>query len=59
MKSSEKWEKWEKVVKSGQKWSKVVKSGEKWGKVANSVICLEFLQNSLWRPFWMTENHFG
>ena len=60
-------EKWEKVVKSGEKWEKVGKSwesGEKWGKVANSgentqlLFVWIFLQNGLWRPFWMTENHF-
>ena len=56
-------EKCEKVGKSGKKWGKVGKVGksgkklEKWGKVANSVICWNFLQNGLWRPFWMTENH--
>ena len=30
MKSSEKWLKLGKVVKSGEKWGKVGKSGEKW-----------------------------
>ena len=51
-------------MNSGEKWEKVVKSGEKWGKVANSgentqlLFVWNFLQNGLWRPFWMIENHF-
>ena len=32
-KSEGKWEKWEKVVKSGERWGKVEKSGERWGKM--------------------------
>ena len=51
-KSGEKWEKWGKVAKSWKKWGKVVKSGETWEKVG------EKWGKGLWRPFWMTENHF-
>ena len=60
--SGEKWgkvvkssEKWEKMVKSWKKWGKVGKSGEKWWNVGKS---REKWGKGLWRPFWMTENHF-
>ena len=58
-------EKWGKVVKSREKWGKVGKSSEKWGKVGKSGETWEKVVKrgkkwgkGLWRPFWMTENHF-
>ena len=41
----------------GKSWESV----EKWlivGKIRNFYLFGILLQNSLWRPFWMTENHF-
>ena len=62
MKSSEKWQKLQKVGKNGKKWRKVEQSWKKWRKGGNFGKAVKsdsiFSQIGRRRPFWMTENHF-